>query len=220
MAKKRNLTQIIGLFLFLIILPGGSWYYLQKGLDYQKDARAQLLDYGKLQAETALLSMDGQNIQLKDIGGKLSIFSFVTSSDLSAERNQTWNDLYDQFEETNRATFIMGTLDSTLSLATKTDLPQGENCLYVNTKSAQGILTNLKVPQLDAVRTEDGRYQTQKLTNVNQYPYYVLVDTNYTIRNYYRADDEAELKRMVEHIAMIMPREKSKKPVLIRDKEK
>jgi hypothetical protein len=37
--------------------------------------------------------------------------------------------------------------------------------------------------------------------------FFILVDKKQTIRNFYHVDKEAEVKRMVEHIAILLPRE-------------
>ncbi len=46
--KGKNWVQIAGLFLFLVFLPLGSWYYLQTGLDYRLQARSELQDIAPL----------------------------------------------------------------------------------------------------------------------------------------------------------------------------
>lgn len=220
MSKRKNFIQLIALFLMLIVLPAGSWYYLQSGFDYQKQARAELLDYGKIPANTKLLSTEGQELTLSDSKHQLSIFSFVSKDKLNNERVENWKKLYEQFEETGRAKFFLGALDTLVDFSTFEQLPRNENCVYLNAENSKKIIAHLEEPQLKTERINGGKYQTQKINDWTNYNYTAIVDTTFTIRNYYQIDEMESLKRMVEHLAILVPREKSKKPVLIREKEK
>lgn len=44
--SKRKILGALGLLLFIIILPAGSWYYLQTGLNYRKAAAKELTPKG------------------------------------------------------------------------------------------------------------------------------------------------------------------------------
>ncbi len=213
----KKIIQTVALFLMLIVLPAGSWYYLQSGFDYQKGARAQLLDYGKLEGDIVLDTDRKNNFTLDDCRGNLSLFSFVNHQDVTTERIDVWNRLFEQFEETNRAIFVLGELDTLVDFSNFTE---SKNCIYTDVSASKKILSQLSIPKIEEGRGEDGKFKIEPIVNMNEYPYYVLVDSTLTIRNYYRVGNEPDLKRLVEHLAIMVPREPSKKPVLIRDSEK
>jgi hypothetical protein len=49
--------------------------------------------------------------------------------------------------------------------------------------------------------------EVDKSGTIEDYPFLVLVDKNQIIRNYYHVDKTDEVKRMVEHIALLLPRD-------------
>ena len=84
------------------------------------------------------------------------------------------------------------------------------------------LFTNgYKIPLFDE-RTEDGKIPLKSIPVPipDEYPYFVLIDSSLMIRNYYNINDQESMDRMVEHLAIILPREKKSKAVLRPPKEK
>lgn len=61
--KIKYLKQTIALFLLLVILPAGSWYYLKSGFTFRKAALSELKDYGNFKNITVNRTT-GESLQL------------------------------------------------------------------------------------------------------------------------------------------------------------
>ena len=134
-----------------------------------------------------------------------------------------------QFEEGNGLQLLTVLLDSEnvsskeLSGFSQKHSFEGVFLMGDKTELQNWLGRGIKIP---SSRQEDGDMTFKYLLredssgNLADYPYLVLVDTSKTIRNYYRVDIESEVKRMVEHIAMIMPRTPERDIILKREKEK
>ena len=90
-------------FVMLFVLPLGSWYYLQTGLDYRKDALAELTPKGLFTSEVLnpeVLKSKTSLIHLKSVKeevipeifgqyGEAQTFQLI-SIDSSEEENKNW----------------------------------------------------------------------------------------------------------------------------------
>ena len=55
---KRKAVIFGVLFVILVLLPAGSWFYLRGGLNWRKTAQAELQDYGKIRS-ASIIYADG-----------------------------------------------------------------------------------------------------------------------------------------------------------------
>ena len=82
------------------------------------------------------------------------------------------------------------------------------------------IKNNYRIPNLTTKRIPGSSVDFQNTSaDPNNYPYYILIDEKGKIRNYYHADRSEDIDRMVEHIALILPRDIEGDPRLRRDRE-
>lgn len=185
MSKKgvNKFIQISGLLLLLVILPLVSWYYLNRGYDYQLLARSELKDYGQWQISGSGLDTMGYT------------FVFATLADKSLKDsnfNHTLNQLNAQFGD--RLDFYIGLLDYQEEDSVLT-LSEPSNFIFIdldNFKSGQSLVS--------------GRFY--------------LADRKSTIRNSYDYFQVDEVKRMVEHIALILPQQPSSDIIYAPEEEK
>ena len=70
----------------------------------------------------------------------------------------------------------------------------------------EGIKVPTKWTEKENAPTEIN-LEVNKSGTIEDYPFLVLVDKNQMIRNFYHVDKTDEVKRMVEHIALLLPRE-------------
>ena len=143
--------------IMIFIIPAGSWYYLQSGLNYRKAALEALepkgdfeiagLDKGQLLKHTTLIQAENSN---RD---------FIS-------------ELYDQYGE--QATFQ----------------------LMTNSEVMDSTATNWIQISPEIIRKIENQYPNDS---------YFIVDTNAVLRNTYMSNPE-ELKQMIEHVAIILPR--------------
>lgn len=228
--KSSMKIQIAILAIFVVFMPLGSWYYLQSGHNYNKELMAELKDYGKVPS-FELVNQNNDTIKNEDLEGKFFVVDFYNQGSASAKTTMDYaRRILGQFETQNDFFFISHCLDPLNQNARKLKRFAESEDLAIQrahffSGSKQDLLRLLsigyKVPILDQ-RKDDGSIPLK--SNISQlpeeYPYLVLVDDNMTIRNYYNVNDEDSVKRLVEHLALILPREKKGKAELKREKEK
>lgn len=220
----------LGLLLFLVILPGGSWYYLQKGLDYQKELRSELTTYQELPA-FQLTDADGKLKDSSIFSGKIAVLTFVTPDVIDQPKQmEVLSKLYDQFDKKDESRIAVFALNWPTekrsvfkSLADKYNMNNPNKCFFLtgeNEVVQQLLNQGFKWPAEN--KEAEGKRFTLSSTpqNPNTYPYFILVDKDRKIINYYDFKDEARVKTMVEHIAISIPLEKRPKPRLQREQEK
>lgn len=193
MSRKFLITVILILFL----LPFVSWYYLQSGLNWRK--AAQDIMHGKTPFPTIeYRNSNGQKFTSDMIEEHVSIVSFVACAE-GSEQMKVLTEMYDQFKETGKANFIL--LDS---------------CSTVEELVVDAAKKNwFTIPCLDSVRLCS--------TLLKEWPagaMFALVDRNKVIRSYYGIATKEEKRILVEHMALLLPRERQEKVELKRGDKK
>lgn len=196
----RKVLQFAALFLLLVGLPAGSWYYLQKGLDYRLETMGQLSDHGDFKLLTASAPAEADYVR---------VISFLSTDATKREKQGALlARLYEQFdkrEDFQLITFWDSTTVFGLGGFRETyNLEEEPQCAF----QALG-----KTEWEKFVRT----YQEQVEQAEEQM---ALVDINGNIRNFYAQGQEAEVKKLVEHVALLLPMKKQDKPELRREIEK
>jgi len=229
--KKRSLTdliQMLALTAMLVILPLGSWYYLQTGFNYHQDMMAQLKNYGEIPA-FALHTQEGTQLSKEDLSGKLVVAAFFSNE--SAYKDSLFvgiKKIHKQFNEREDVYFLLHHLDSLSpaqleELAQRHQLKDKDQCFLLsgNPEQMQALLKGYGIPQLP-LATDTSAYEVKHsgASPVLDYPFLVFADTSSVIRNYYEVDKGKAIFRLVEHLAIKLPRETEEKPVLKREKEK
>jgi len=228
--KVANKIQIVILVVFVVFMPLGSWFYLQSGYNYHKDLMAELKDYGTL-PDFNLLTQNNDSLTNTDLRGKMMIASFYyENTSTSATSMDYARRILGQFKSQKDFLFLFHNLNAEIqnstslqAFAEKEDLMDSR--AYFLTADA-GQMTKLlvsgyKIPEFDIRSGKDSITFKNNVTKLPEdYPYFVLVDTSLTIRNYYDINDEASMDNLVEHLAIILPREKKSKAQHRPQKEK
>lgn len=194
----RKIFQFAALFLLLIGLPAGSWYYLQLGLDYRKETMGQLQDHGAFTLKTNHTPVGEGSVRVINF---LSATNADTKGPLLAK-------LYEQFDK--REDFELVTFVDTTAFA---DLATFRTT-YQLEEEPQCSFPSLKAAEWQAfVSTHESGAKAEV-------PYLALVDVKGNIRNFYEQEDEEAVKQLVEHIAFLLPIKKRDKAELRRETEK
>lgn len=212
--NKSGLFQIIALFLLVVVVPAGSWYYLKTGLDYRIATLNEIQDLGKINSFTSV-STTGASVTDDDLEGDVVVVGFLTTShpELRTIYGKRLNKLQDQFHDRNRVKFAIHSLGN--ADAGGKELMQFAEAYELDDKSSVLLLTqgdeiaksNYKLPLEEGLALEDN-------------PYLVLLDTALTIKNYYDIREEAQMKKLVEHLIYILPPDPKKDIYLKRETEK
>ena len=193
MSRKFLVTIILILFL----LPLVSWYYLQSGLNWRKEAQAIM--NGKTPFPTVdYTDSTGEKFSSALLDAHVSIVTFISCSGEVDQRNVLL-ELYDQFKETNKANFIL--LDSCdVAMSTLSD-PSKKNWYVLPCSDSLTLCSSL----------------------LNEWPegkIFALVDRNKALRGYYGIATKDEKRILVEHMALLLPRERQEKVELKRGDKK
>lgn len=185
---KKVLVSIF-VFILLIALPAISWYYLKTGLSWRREAMGELSDHGNVQ-DMIIPIAGSRNIDMQDFEGKLSIFFRINCDNVDADLN-VLNRLHDQFLKRKDVKFFV------VSDCTKTfDLPNSVNKSLISINCASDSSACEQISR--------SVYQSRSEQNI------AFVDGNLNIRNYYESGLKEENKRLVEHMAMMLPDERKK----------
>ena len=222
MANKPSIKSKIQTLAILIILIGFpllSWYYLTTGYNYQMDARSELKDYGKLPSFN-FTSHAGGIYTSDSLKNTMSIISFFgKDGKTNQEMFNVMRKLNTQFGDNPNLELLIVSIESEVnSLGVLAGLfavnqfneKQHHFLTGSNAEVQKWIGEGIKVPTKWTANENaptDILVEENKSGTITEYPFFVLVDKNQSIKNYYHVDNEEEVKRMVEHIAILLPRE-------------
>lgn len=142
------------MFILIVVLPAGSWYFLQHGLDWRREKRVELVPKGNLLTDHSW--NDEQKVLLTNaFKDKTSLVSFTQKySDNELAVLEQFKDAY-TFQSHNKSTLEI---------------------------------------QLD------------KIYDAN----YLVIDTSMNVRQKYIGQGEQILARIIEDIALLLPKQKEK----------
>ena len=200
----KKWIQPLVLFAMLIVMPALSWYYLKKGEQYQVKMRAELKDYGKLPSFTLPKLLDTNSINLAtDLINKVVIAKVVDANELEPGDDLRFalGSLHTQFDERNDLVFLLHTAikDSARVGAFLRQNKMSDPTQVVVTGSDSKLVQAYRFPKPGMM---------------------AIVDTAGVIRRYYNYRDGNEVRRLTEHVTVLMHRDKSNDPYLNREKEK
>ena len=200
---KRKIFIAAILLLILVVLPMGSWYYLSGGLNWRKQAQAELQDYGAIRSAPVIYP-DGTKENLLE--NKICVLYFFGENPDLTEPNRKILDicegLFKQFgykpgAQIDEFRMVMIAQGGTAEFKTHAQtLPSAE---YVNWVWTGGLGSWSTI----MYNSYDLYCQRNKVTPVPHY--FALSDSEGRIRCFYNAMDEKEVGRMVEHIALLLP---------------
>jgi hypothetical protein len=201
---KRKTFVFAVLFLLLVVLPAGSWFYLRGGLNWRKQAQAELQNYGKIRT-AQIIYPDGtkENMLAEKV---CVIYYFGANPDLTEANRKvldTGERLFKQFgyksgNQYDDFRIVMIAQGGTAEFKTHAQtLPSADFANWVWT-GALGSWRTILVNAYDLYCQKNNEQPDEN--------YFAVSDTSGTIRRFYNAVDEKELGRMVEHIAILLPK--------------
>jgi len=183
---SRKLTLILLFFLFL--LPFVSWYYLQSGLNWRKEAQ-QIMSGTKPFPQLPLISFKGVPMDKSQLEYHVSLVTIVSCDSLE-DQMKLVTKLYSQFKSTKKANFIF--IDTCQSL----DLMLPDSMMTSSFMLHCGDSLNSCVSLLQDWPAGHSM---------------ALLDKKGVIRAYYPTHTHDEKKLLVEHMALLLPRDLGEK---------
>jgi hypothetical protein len=198
---KRKLIIFAAMFLIFVALPGMSWYYLRSGLNWHKKANSELGNYGKIRPAFIIFPDGEKRDQLKEKVTVIHIFGDNPDiSDINKKILDTGENLFNQFGKNYSFVLCM----------VKEGGGTAEFKTYAQTRPSSDFATWVWTGGLGGWRTivENGYESYCLASGAKPVPeYYALADTSGMIRRFYDANDDHQIGRMVEHIAMLLPKQ-------------
>jgi hypothetical protein len=193
---SRKIT--IALIFFLFLTPFVSWYYLKSGLDWRKKAEAVMSGKQKFPELPFQNSISGKPLERSQLEYHVSLLVLV-SCDSAASQQDLAGTLYHQFKETHKANFLFVDTCSLSPFVLSDTLRENVYSLHcVDTLSS----CNALLQDWPAGKN------------------FALIDKTGTIRSYYTASNHDEKKMLLEHMALLLPRDYSEKVELKRQGDK
>jgi hypothetical protein len=203
-SRRRKILTAVVLTLVLGVLPAGSWFYLKNGLQWRKDAVAELGFYGQIRGAYIIYPDGTKENQLKE--SICVIHNFGENPELTEDNKriiETNKRLYDQFGKT----------------ADGIPFPFFKIVMIYEGGSTEFRSEIQKIPSIDyATWVVTGglgswgtilnngyeKFALEKKVK-QQKEVYALTDATGQIKCFYNALDEAQVTRMVQQIARLMP---------------
>jgi hypothetical protein len=167
------------LFLILVVFPFGAWFYLKQGINFRKEALAELK--AKSDPLAINLLVDGKSVGLADLGKRVTtVFRMDNISPLQMDLIRKY---VEQFRATNDINFVglhVG-VTSQLVVENLSDL------IWINTESPEGSIIDSLLSKVDS-----------------QAQIFVL-DRESIVRNHFSEIQEQNIKELVIQTAVLMP---------------
>ncbi len=201
----RFLVQLAILAVLLVGLPLGSWYYLSSGLDYRLKTMAALQQLGEL-PDFGFATFSDQVISKNDVKGKIVVSNFIHLQDtvLSSSFGMNLLKLHKQFDEREDVIFLVHVMDTTSGKINRVVNAFAEK--YQLKDSLQCYFVFSDLPSLRYLA-----FEGYKMPSDTTMPYFAITDPNLMVRKHYDTKNPNEIKQLVEHIALLLPRKKERR---------
>lgn len=207
--KGTKIWTALTLLLILVVLPLGSWYYLHSGFSYYKTALSELKDYGKLSA-FSLTNQKGEVFDNESVAGKVFVanFMFTRCPTICPKMTEQMKKLHHVFHKNKEIALLSHTVDPEHDSVEV--LQQYIAAHQIPDDGVWHFLTGDK-QQIHQLARKAYQLPADEGANSDDFihsQYFVLVDSKGVIRNYYDGTDTTQVNRLMEHIALIIPKKK------------
>lgn len=183
--KANNIIQFALLGLILIALPAGSWVYLKKGLEYQKETREDLQDLGKFNVRS-LFEVEEDVWHKWGLDEKLKVILVEQNE----KKNELIQKLNKQFKNSEGLAFIV---------------LKEENRQFAEIEEVNNI--HFVSMPVDKITTQINKIgASSNIKYKTGFDYFILVDENNVAKKFYDHRKEEEVKRLIEHVAILVPK--------------
>lgn len=194
---NRKIVRVFAMILLFVVMPLTSWYYLKQGAVWRKDALSELITVGKL---NPVYAVNGKREQYDLLEKKVSVIHYIEHNPLSESDLKTlsiFEQVYDQFHARPELRLLIITNANNPSVvdALSTKKGAGTEFWVVDTTGS-----NWRPLLTDAMTAYADKRKLPKMKN-----FIALSDVHGNIKAVYDADDEKQIKRMVQHIAILLP---------------
>ena len=189
---------MVTIVLILFLLPFVSWYYLQSGLDWRKEAQAVMDGTNPFPSGDCVLA-DGRKFSADSLEGRVTLITYVSCDTDDKGQKDVLEALYEQFKETGKAAFVL--IDSCQGELANSPQEPHKNWYVIPCADTIAICSSVK-----------SLWEKDKI--------FALADRKGVIRSYYAINTTDEKRMLVEHMSLLLPRERQEKVELKRGDKK
>lgn len=218
--KGRTWVQLVALVFLLGIFPAASWYYLNSGLQYRKAAMSDLKEYGRFPLE-GWTQLDGTPLAPAFLEKKMILANLVSASETIRYDEQLSAQLaalHEQFDERDDLLFL------TLVVGDKEHLsghPESLQAQYPIADEKQQVFAVCGTEQQARLHEQVFSHIAERSVGEGADDhYFLLTDTSAMVRRAYDLGQDGDIKRLVEHIALLLPLKKDRDLIFRREVEK
>ncbi len=204
-SRKRRILTIAALTLVLFVLPAISWFYLQNGLQWRKDAVAELGFFGQIRGAYIIYPDGTKDDQLKE--SVCVIHNFGENPELTEDNKriiETNKRLYDQYgkmpDGSPRHYFKIVMIYEGGSAEFRSEIQKIPSIDYATWVVVAGGLGSWGT----ILNNGYEKFALERKTKQHK-DFYALADATGQIKCFYNALDEEQVTRMVQQIARILP---------------
>lgn len=191
-----NIVQFAGFLLLLVILPLGSWYYLQTGLDYRMQAFKELKDIAPLPA-FSLQNYNDSLVQMERFEDQLVVGHFLNEPQQTAYM-ETLEKLHDQFDERQDIYFLA--FQSDTSAAARASMAKMLKQKKLK-DTAQVFVLSATEQKLTALAEQMKLPLEERGMRLEDNSLLFFADSA-MVRGFYDIRQEAGLKRLLKHLTL------------------
>jgi hypothetical protein len=185
------------LLLMFVGLPLISWYYLTTGLKWRKDNLAELGVVGKIRPAHYI---DGAGIE-HDLLEKRVCVTYLDEDGLVTDDTRNalllMEKVYVQFNARPELRLVVSGPPMSLDLSAAVSTKQGANTDFWVQTGAVGAWKTIVHNAMDSYTIK------RKLSHFTNYV--CLSDINGNVRGVYQVGDEAQEKKLAQHLAILLP---------------
>ncbi len=181
--------------LVLVVLPLGAIYNLRLGISYRQKTTAELEDRGKLAAFN-LKNQSNLLISPETFRGKVSVIQFLPGNIKEAK------------PMAERISLVKKSFDETEDIVFLSFFPADSSVNLLKTATDLGINDPKRWFLLAASPEEWSSLSKAILAGTDPANHIVMADTSLSIRKMYNIQNNPEMGRMIEHIAVVIPKQK------------
>jgi hypothetical protein len=201
---KRKILTMVALTVVLVVLPLISWMYLSNGLQWRKDAKAELGFYGQIRGAYIIYPDGTKENQLAE--SVCVIHNFGASPELTEDNKRiidTFKRLYDQFgkmtDGTPRPFFKLVLISESGNAEFRSEIQKIPSIDY-----ATWVVTGGLGSWSTILNNGYEKYAVERKAEQHK-EFFALADATGQIKCFYNALDEKQITRMVEQIALMLP---------------
>lgn len=191
--------------LLLFVLPAMSYFYLYKGFQWRVEAQSELQDYGKIRAAYKIKE-DGTEVDL--LKGKICVLHlFGENPGLTAANKSVLDNGEELFKQFG---YKVGADRDDFRIVMIAEGSSPEFRAYAQSRPSANMpnwVWTGGIGSWTTILKNSFDYYCVK-NKIESYPaYFAVSDTSGVIRRFYNAENPEEVKRMVQQIAILLPKE-------------